>query len=270
MNFRRHPMQTVVITGSTRGFGLCMVREFLTAGCRVTLSGRGEALDADLAADLAKFPNRVLYIPCDVRSHLDIENLWRKAADHWGKIDIWINNAGVNCPYLLCLETDPSFIDAVIDTNIKGMIYGSQVAAREMLRQGSGQIFNIEGLGSNGMIQDKTILYGTTKRALTYFTCGLARELAGSPVKAGFIAPGMMLTDFITKGPDGTESPVIHDKSFRFVFNTLGDRPETVARFMVPRILANTKNGAHLVWLNNFKAAMRMMTSPFRSRKLIG
>ena len=83
------------------------------------------------------------------------------------------------------------------------MIYGAQVAAREMIRQGRGSIFSMEGLGSNNMIQEKTILYGTTKHALTYFMKGLAKELEGTGVLAGRLSPGMMLTDFITRMPDG-------------------------------------------------------------------
>ena len=111
-----------------------------------------------------------------------------------------------------------------------------------MLKQGHGAIYSMEGLGSNDMIQKKTILYGTTKRALTYFMKGLAKELAGSGVIAGRLSPGMMLTDFITKTPDGTIAAIETDASFRKIFNILADKPETVAAFFVPRMLRNTKN----------------------------
>lgn len=59
------------------------------------------------------------------------------------------------------------------------------------------------GLGSNDMIIEQTILYGTSKGSLTYFTKGMAKELKDSPVKIGRLSPGMMLTDFITKSPTG-------------------------------------------------------------------
>ena len=189
--------------------------------------------------------------------------------EKWGEIDIWINNAGVNCPFEYCYATEAAYADSVIDTNIKGVIYGSQVAARNMLSQGGGHIWNIEGLGSDGMIQPKTALYGMTKRALTYFTEALAKELKGTPVKVGRLAPGMMLTDFITKTPDGDESPVIKDKGFKFVFNTLGEKPETVARFLVPRILANNRSNAHIAYLTKGKTIWRFISSPFHKRRLI-
>jgi short-subunit dehydrogenase len=149
------------------------------------------------------------------------------------------------------------------------MIYGSQIACVGMLKQGQGAIYSMEGLGSNDMIQIKTILYGTTKRALTYFMKGLAKELEGTGVLAGRLSPGMMLTEFITKTPDGNESAVLHDEQFRKVFNILADRPEKVAAFFVPRMLANTKNDAHLVYLTGMKAMGRFMIASVRKRRLI-
>jgi short-subunit dehydrogenase len=160
-------------------------------------------------------------------------------------------------------------VDSLIDTNIKGMIYGSQAAASNMIKQGYGQIWNMEGLGSNGMIQEKTIIYGMSKQALTYFTKALAKELKDTVVLAGRLSPGMMLTDFITKTPDGDDSPVVKEKTFRFVFNALADRPETVARFFIPRILANKKNNAQISWLTGPKTLWRFATASFKKDRLI-
>lgn len=138
-----------------------------------------------------------------------------------------------------------------------------------MLKQEYGQIWNMEGLGSNGMTIERTILYGTSKSALSYFSRGLAKELKNTPVKVGRLSPGMMLTEFITKSPTGEASSVTRDKQFRKVFNTLADKPETVAGFLVPRMLSNTKQDAHLVWLTNLKSAKRFMTAPFNKRDLL-
>ncbi|MHB8127388.1 MAG: SDR family oxidoreductase [Mobilitalea sp.] len=262
-------MKNVVITGSTRGIGLAMAKKFLQAGCNVTISGRNDSLAGALEKEFIKQKGNYHYVPCNVRNISDIEELWKEASEKWGKIDIWINNAGQNCPHEFSYNTEPTYVDAVIDTNIKGIIFGSQVAANNMLKQGNGQIWNMEGLGSNDMIQVKTILYGTTKRALTYFTKGLAKELTGTTVKAGLLSPGMMLTDFITKTPEGADSPVLKDKKFQFIFNTLADKPETVAAFFIPRMLNNNKNDAHIVWLTNAKSMVRFMKVPFVKRNLI-
>ena len=85
------------------------------------------------------------------------------SAERWGTIDIFISNAGQNTPHVYAWETSPDYTEAVIRTNLLGMIYGCQVAATKMVQQGKGAIYSMEGLGSNKMVQEKTILYGTTK-----------------------------------------------------------------------------------------------------------
>jgi len=262
-------MKNVVITGSTRGIGLAMAQAFLRAGCQVTLSGRGEKLPQATREALATDMARALYVPCDVRDKVSLMKLWAVSRERWGSVDIWINNAGQNTPYQPCWETGEPDTAAVIQTNLTGMIFGSQIAAEGMLQQGHGAIYSMEGLGSNNMIQPKTVLYGTSKHALTYFMKGLARELAGTGIIAGRLSPGMMLTDFITKTPDGNPAAVLTDASFRRVFNILADRPETVARFFIPKILANTRNDVQIAWLTPTKAAWRFMTSFWRKNKLL-
>jgi len=262
-------VKNVVITGSTRGIGLCMVRELLKSSCNVTISGRNESSSEIAEKELAQYPGQVLYVPCNVRRKAEHENLWNQAVKKWGRVDIWINNAGQNTPYELVYDTDQEYVDSVINTNLKGMIYGSQVAAKNMLAQGGGQIWNMEGLGSNDMIQPRTVLYGTSKRALTYFTQGLAKELEGTPVLVGRLSPGMMLTDFITKTPEGERSPVLGDEHFRKIFNILGDKPEDVAQFFVLRMLKNKENDAHIRWLTKMKVMMRFATAPFSKKKLL-
>ena len=262
-------MKDVVITGSTRGIGFSMAREFLKAGCNVTLSGRGETLADATVRELSPFEGKYTYVQCNVQNKSSLQNLWNASLKHRGAVDVWINNAGQNTPHTFSWETDETYTENVIKTNIIGMIYGSQIAAAGMIKQGRGAIYSMEGLGSNDMIQIKTILYGTTKRALSYFMKGLAKELEGTGVIAGRLSPGMMLTDFITKTPDGDRSEVISDGNFKKIFNILADKPETVAKFFVPKMLSNTKNDARFTWLTNRKAAWRFMTAGFRKDKLI-
>lgn len=143
-----------------------MAKEFLQAGCNVTLSGRGEALPGIVHAELIPFEGNYVYIQCNVQNKASLQNLWDASLERWGGIDIWFNNAGQNAPHKFSWETGETYTENIINTNILGMIYGSQIAAAGMLKQGYGAIYSMEGLGSNNMIQVKTILYGTTKRAL--------------------------------------------------------------------------------------------------------
>ena len=262
-------MKNIVITGSTRGIGFSMATEFLRAGCNVTLSSRGEAIAASIRKELSPFEGKYIYVPCDVQEKENLQKLWDASVVQWGEIDIWINKAGKNTPHLFSWETSETDTENIINTNLIGMIYGSQIAATGMLKQGHGAIYSMEGLGSNNMVQPKTILYGTTKHALTYFMRGLAKELEGTNVIAGRLSPGMVLTDFITKKPDGKRSEVFSDEKFRKTFNILADKPETVAKYFVPRILKNLKNDAQIAWLTNRKAAWRFMTAGFRKDRLI-
>ena len=262
-------MKNVVITGSTRGIGFCMAMEFLRAGCSVTVSGRCEGLTYEASAALTPFAGKYIYVQCNVQDKAQLKKLWDVSLERWGQIDLWINNAGQNAPHVFSWETGETHTENIIKTNIAGMIYGSQVAAEGMIKQGHGAVYSMEGLGSNNMIQMKTILYGTTKHALTYFMKGLAKELEGTGVIAGRLSPGMMLTDFITKAPDGKPSEVISDKKFIKLFNILADKPETVAKYFIPRMLSNTKNDTQIAWLTNRKVAWRFMTGSFRKDKLL-
>ncbi len=262
-------MKNVVITGSTRGIGFSMAMEFLKEGCHVTLSGRGDTLAEQPMNAISSYEGKYMYVPCNVQEKSDLQHLWDVSAAKWGRIDIWINNAGQNAPHMFSWETGERYTENVIKTNILGMIFGSQVAATEMLKQEHGAIYSMEGLGSNKMIQIKTILYGATKSALTYFMRGLAKELKGTGVIAGRLSPGMVLTDFITKSPDGKTSEVMEDQAFIRIFNLLADRPDTVAKFFIPRILSNTKNDAQINWLTNRKVLWRFMTGSMRKDKLI-
>jgi NAD(P)-dependent dehydrogenase (short-subunit alcohol dehydrogenase family) len=262
-------MKNIVITGSTRGIGAAMANEFLKAGCRVTLSGRGEALPQRVIEELQPYQDCFQFVSCDVTNKTALEALWSAAVLRFGAVDIWINNAGQNTPHELLKDTEERYVRSVVETNILGMIFGSQVATKGMLAQGHGAIYSMEGLGSNNMIQVKTILYGTTKHALTYFMKGLAKELKGSGVIAGRLSPGMMLTDFITKTPDGTAAAIETDPSFRRIFNILADKPETVAAYFVPEMLKNTRNNRQIAWLTGSKAAWRFITAPFRKGRLV-
>ncbi|WDL98320.1 SDR family NAD(P)-dependent oxidoreductase [Alicyclobacillus sp. ALC3] len=257
-------MPSVVVTGSSRGLGFAMAQEFLARGYQVTISGRNADTLAAAQTKLATSGDRLHAVLCDVRERAQVEQLWHAATARFGSVDIWINNAGINQPDLNLWNIPPAAVHAVVETNLLGTIYGSQVAVQGMLHQRTGRVFNMEGFGSNDMQQAGLNLYGTTKRALTHFTSALAKETADTPVKVGLLSPGMMVTDFITKA----ESVINDPERSRKVFNILGDKPETVAAFLVAKIHAGTHNGEKIAWLTKRKAALRFMTAAFRKRDL--
>ena len=263
-------MKTVVITGSTRGLGFEMAKLFRKNGWNLVLNGTKPDRLASAVAELRNMAGGggVEGLAGSVASSADIQALIDHAVTHFGAIDIWINNAGVNQPMRAIWELTESEIDAILDVDLRGAILGSRLAALEMEKQPNGGfIYNLEGYGSNDAMMLGLNLYGTSKRAVTHFTQALAKELEekGSKVKAGRLSPGIMITDFTVKALGGAENIDLPEKTKK-VYNILGDYPDVVAAHLVQGMLKNGKNNAHIEWLTNGKAAWRFMTSAFNKR----
>lgn len=253
----------VVITGSTRGIGLGMAEEFLKRGCSVTICGRSAVDVAQMVAKLSASyeAQHILGMPCDVTQAEQVQALWDASVARFGKVDIWINNAGISHPPRAVWEIDHARLQAVLETNLLGLLLGCRVAITGMLKQGTGHIYNMEGSGSTDSPRPKLVLYQITKRALSFASEGLRRELKGSPVLLSTLSPGMVVTDLLTEGYD--EQELARVKRF---FNILADKVETVAPFLVEGILKNQKNGARIAWLTTPKVIGRFLSAPFTRR----
>ncbi len=261
-------MKTVVITGSTRGIGFGLAQGFLERGCAVAISGRStERVDAAAQALVERFgAERVLGQACDVSKYEQVQALWDAAAQRFGRVDIWVNNAGVAHGQSSLFSQDPEEIRANIDTNILGELYGTRVALAGMKAQGSGAIYNMEGLGSTGRRVEGMTVYGTTKYALAYFNRALAQETEGTGIITGVLRPGMVVTDLLTVQRD--DDPRAWERQKR-IFNILADKVETVAPWLAEQMLANTKNGAVINWTKGGKMMLRFLTAPFVKRRVI-
>jgi short-subunit dehydrogenase len=262
-------MPSIVITGSSQGIGLGLAREFLKRNCRVAISARGaerlEAVKKQLADEYGH--DAVLSVPCDVADLNQVRLLWDAAARSFGGVDIWINNAGIintSKPYW---ELDPAEIEAVVRTNMLGVMYGSYVAFQGMLAQGHGQIYNLEGMGSNDNMRPGFTVYGTTKRALRYFTESLVKESGAMPVQVGTLGPGIVVTDFLIDNMK--KMPGEEYARVRMIYNIIADKVETVTPFLVENILSNTVTGAKIDWLTDEKAAERFNSDEYTSRDLL-
>ena len=262
-------MRTIVITGSTRGIGYGLAHAFLSRGCQVTISGRTEAAVAEAVDRLAaEFGVEPLFgHPCDVTIYEQVQALWDASRNHWGQIDIWINNAGIAHAQTRLWDQSPAEMAAVVQTNIVGSLYGARVALQGMLAQGSGSVYNLEGLGSDGRRVEGLTVYGTTKHALTYLTDALVEETKGSPVLVGALRPGMVVTGMLTQ--QYQDRPEDWERAKR-VFNILADQVETVTPWLADHILANEKTGVRFRWLGGAKSMARFLMAPFRKRDLFG
>ena len=259
----------VVITGSTRGIGKGMAREFLRRGHSVAISGRSEASVARALAELraAEDPGeRLIGVPCEVDDYDQVQNLWDQSADAFGGVDIWINNAGISNSRAMIGELDPREIKTVNRSNLLGTLFGAKVALHGMTAQGHGHIYNFEGLGSNGRPMPGLSLYGATKYAITYFTKCLIKEAKDTGVNVGYLSPGIVLTHLSLEGTE--HMPADKVEYTKRIYNILADRVETVTPWLVEKVLADKGSGSKIAWLTPGKAAWRFMRSRFVKRDL--
>ncbi len=255
-------MTTAVITGSTRGIGFGLAKEFLRRGHNVVISGRRESACTAAAAELTAHASggaRILAVACDVSDYAQVQSLWDQAVAAFGRVDVWINNAGMANTRLPIgtLKTDE--VNAVVRTNVLGTMYGAKIALAGMRAQGSGAIYNFEGFGSNGQKSPGISLYGCTKFGITYFTKALIAETKGGPVRVGYLSPGIVMTDMILDDRDKM-TPEAWNKVMR-VYNILGDRVETVTPWLVEKVLADTRHGTRIAWLTIPGAVRRFIKS---------
>jgi len=259
-------MRVIVITGSTRGIGYGLADSFLNEDCSVMISGR-TSLAVETAVDNLSTNHKKELVAghcCDVRDYEAVKELWKVTVDRFGKVDIWINNAGINHSLVKPWQLPASDIESIIDTNLLGVMYGSNAAAEGMLEQGYGAIYNMEGMGSDGRKIEGMSIYGSTKSGVHYFTDALVLETRDSAIIVGSISPGMVMTDMLYR--EGSEENPEEEQRTKRVFNILADRVETVAPWLVNKILSNEKTGVRISWLTTWKVLARFLAAPFRHR----
>ena len=262
-------MKVIVVTGSTRGIGFGLVNSFLNLDCQAVLSGRSaESVDTAKTKLLEQHDaDRILAHPCDVTQPEQLQGLWDRATEHFGKVDIWINNAGIANDLASLWEVAPEQMAAVVNTNVLGSMFGSRVALNGMLAQGNGALYNMEGMGSTGRKQAGMAVYGTTKAAIRYLNDALILETDGMPVIVGSLSPGMVATALVFD--QFREQPELWQRSKR-ALSVIMDDVETVTPWLAQRVLRNEKHGARIAWLTRRKLAGRFMSAPLSRRPPLG
>ncbi|WP_127025382.1 SDR family NAD(P)-dependent oxidoreductase [Rheinheimera mangrovi] len=260
-------MKNVVITGSTRGIGYGLAVEFLKKGCKVMISGRDQSkvdlLVSHLGEQFGK--DKVVGLACEVSSAPALTALWQGAAAAFGQVDIWINNAGISIDRQPLHLQPAADLQRIVDTNLTAVLLANSIVLSGMLAQGSGQIWNMEGFGSNDATQPGMAAYGATKRAVTYLNKALQKEVKGTAVQVNTLSPGIVVTDLLLSDYDLKSEQW---KKARKIFNILGDKVETVTPWLVEKILATDGSGAKVAWLTGGKAFRRFLTAGFNKRDL--
>ncbi len=263
-------MKNVVITGSTKGIGLGLAKEFLKKGCAVTISARGrDALEQVVKNLEEEFGlEKVAGITCDAADISQIQALWDGAKQKFGKIDIWINNAGVSNKIGPAWTVDPDEMKTIVTTNIVGTMYGVRVAMEGMMAQGSGDIYNMYGFGTwDELTPPGLTVYGTTKRAVRYLTEALIEEAKGTPVHIGWMMPGVVMTDFVIKLVKSVPAGPPREQLKKMI-SVIADKVETVTPWLVEEALKNDTHGAEINYMPPEKNEARKKDPFYLNRNL--
>jgi short-subunit dehydrogenase len=195
--------KVVVVTGASMGIGEAIVHRFLREGASVVLASR-DLGRVEAARARAGTPERTLAVACDVTVRAQIEALLAAAIERFGRVDVWVNNAGFG----LVDSVERMDMDAcrrMFDTNLFGAIECMQVVSPVLKQQRSGAIINISSMAGIVAVPYMSA-YGATKHALNCISFGARLELAPYGVHVVAVCPGYVQTDFNARAVRGTES----------------------------------------------------------------
>jgi short-subunit dehydrogenase len=260
-------MKTVVVTGSARGFGLALLKEFRRFNYNVVVTDINEEKLKKAKKELEDIESvgEIYSCECDVTNEDEVSKLISNTISKFDSIDIWINNAGVNQVMNPVWNLDISIIDRLIDIDLKGTIICSKLILKTMIKQGFGTIYNIEGFGSGNQKHVGLTVYGTCKRGVTYFTDSLYYECLDlkTNVGVGKITPGIMITNFIdTSLGDGEKFTL--DENTKRIYNMLGDYPDVIAKYVVNKIMKTKKLNPHITWLTTCRVFGKIFKHCFK------
>lgn len=234
-----------VVTGSSRGFGFTIAESLLEAGATVAVTGRNQQTMTNSLIRLQP-KGRVSGFVLDVRNEEQIYKLVEDVVREFGRIDIWINNAGYSNAAGMMLDMNPQDALDMFMSNDLGVLQCTQAIMRHMLPRKQGLLVNIYGNGSFLRPASPTGLYGATKAWVASFTRTLAVELEDSGVQILGFSPGMMPTDMLTNpnvvGERGKEML----KNFGFVLRFLGQPAKYAADKLVKTIESDNKKFAEV------------------------
>ena len=186
--------KVAIVTGGSRGIGRAIALQFAEAGADVVVVSRTQA-DLDRVADEIRGLGRnALAVQANIATKADVDNMVSKTVEHFGTIDILVNNAAVNVMRPL-LDLREDGWNRVMDVSLKGYFLCTQAAARVMVTRKSGNIINIV---SDAAVKAAPALgvYGIAKAGVVMMTRLFAVDLASHNIRVNAIGPGMVKTGF--------------------------------------------------------------------------
>ena len=186
--------RVVVITGSAQGLGKGIAEKLGGQGYKVVLSDINEAVLNETLEEFKAKDYQVTAVVADVTKPEEHEKLVKHAVETFGKLDVYINNAGVEGAVEEIEKIDPKNVDFVLDVNVKGVLFGIQAAAKQLKAQGhGGTIINAASIaGHEGF--DFLATYSASKFAVRGLTQVASKELAKDKITVNAYCPGIAAT----------------------------------------------------------------------------
>ena len=236
----------VVITGSTKGFGRALALQFARDGHEVVINSRNKRQLEDTKEECGE--DCALHsVMADVSKYSGVMLLYQTAIRELGGVDVWINNAGTNA-YKRGNTADLTAgeIKTIVDTNVIGTMYGSQMAIRAMRNnEEGGVVINLEGSGLNAPSVPGYAVYESTKQAIGHFSECLRSEVRDLRVNVCTLSPGLLRTGMTST-----------DESTKRAVAIMGSTPETVASTMYKQICRHGGSARRLVYFTPMRAIL--------------
>jgi len=188
--------KTALITGATAGIGEATAHALAAEGYNLILTGRRASRLRDLKRCLEReYSIEALALGFDLRDRAQCEASINALPAEFREIDVLINNAGLASGLDFVQAGDPNDWDAMIDTNIKGLLYITRLVSARMVARGTGHIVNIGSIAGT-QPYPKGAVYAGTKHAVHAISQAMRADLLGTGVKVTEIRPGMVETEF--------------------------------------------------------------------------
>ncbi|MCP4425690.1 MAG: SDR family oxidoreductase, partial [Chloroflexi bacterium] len=230
--------KVAIITGATKGIGEACAHEFAKEGAKVVVTGRSVDLGEQVAADIRANDGDAFFVRCDIGSKAQIDALIQATVDHYGTIDIVVNNAGVNhsADFFDIGEED---WDWVMSVDLKGTFFVSQGAAKVMIDQGKGgAIVNVSSVMAQLALADQ-IPYCAAKGGVNQLTKAMALSLVDRGIQVNCCAPGPVMTELMER--------VVHNEA---------KRKQLMDRLPISRIATCEEIARVIIFLASPEAAM--------------
>lgn len=187
--------KVAIITGASKGIGEAIARLFAAHGAKVVVSSRKQpAVDA-VAESIQKDSGDALAIEAHMGKMDSIKGLVDQTVNHYGRIDIIVNNAATNPVFGAVENCDEAAFDKIMDVNVKGCFELAKLALPSMKENGGGSIINMSSIG--GLKPEPGLgIYSVSKAALVMLTKVMAKEWGRHNIRANVICPGLIKTKF--------------------------------------------------------------------------